>query len=165
MIRGLAIAFGVLVAAVVASALVLALRGGPSDAPVPVAWDRQACAFCKMHVGDPAFAAQVHLRSGDVLFFDDPGCWFLHERDAAPDVREVYFRAHDRDVWLRAADTAFVLVEPSPMGFGLAAVAKDRETLDLAAARRRALERGSAARAEPASASAALAADAHGEAP
>ena len=41
-----------------------------SDGPVPIVWDSQVCAHCKMHVGDPRFAAQLHTTEGDVMSFD-----------------------------------------------------------------------------------------------
>lgn len=44
------------------------------DGPVPVVWNQQACAHCRMAVGEPAHAAQLITTGGDVLFFDDPGC-------------------------------------------------------------------------------------------
>ena len=46
--------------------------------PVPVVWDGEVCGHCKMHVGDPRFAAQLQTTAGDVLNFDDPGCLFEH---------------------------------------------------------------------------------------
>ena len=52
---------------------------------VPVVWDGEVCGHCKMHVGDPRFAAQLQTPDGDVLNFDDPGCLFdyLQSHDVA----------------------------------------------------------------------------------
>jgi len=49
------------------------------EGAVPVVWDGEVCQHCKMHVGDPRFAAQVQTTSGDILNFDDPGCLFDYE--------------------------------------------------------------------------------------
>lgn len=123
--RGLRRMLVALAATCVVGGLVAAIVGfGESlpEGPEPVAWDREACAECRMHVGDPRFAVQLQDADGRVSHFDDPGCWFLYERRAAPAVHAVYFHAHDGKGWLRAADTCFARVDSSPMGFGLGAV-------------------------------------------
>lgn len=89
---------------------------------VPVVWDREVCAHCKMHIGEPGFAAQLQLEDGRVLNFDDPGCLFRHlARDIGP-VRATYFRHLHEDRWLSSGEVGFIEVEPTPMGFGLGAV-------------------------------------------
>lgn len=94
---------------------------------VSVAWDKAACAHCRMHVGEPAFAAQLQLTSGAVHDFDDPGCLFAwleaHPRDAADGaVHAIYFRHHSEDRWLERSAAGFVHVSPTPMGFGIGVV-------------------------------------------
>jgi hypothetical protein len=90
--------------------------------PAPVAWDKVACAHCRMHVGEARFAAQLQLADGRVLDFDDPGCLFsFRARDRSP-VHATYFHHHTQDRWLTPAEAGFVPVMPTPMGFGLAAV-------------------------------------------
>ena len=89
---------------------------------VPIAWDKEACAHCRMHVGEQGFAAQLQLTDGRVLNFDDPGCLFSW-LDANPaTVHATWLHHHTEDRWLRRAEVAFVPVNPTPMGFGLAAV-------------------------------------------
>ena len=56
------------------------------DGPLDVVWDKTPCAECSMHVGDPAFAAQMITDIGEELYFDDPGCWFLYEARATPTI-------------------------------------------------------------------------------
>ena len=96
--------------------------GKPPDGPVDVVWDREVCAHCQMHVGEPAFAAQLQTKDGAVLSFDDPGCAFLLLEQRDVNVHALYFRHHREDRWLPAERTAFAPVAVSPMGFGLAAV-------------------------------------------
>lgn len=104
------------------AAVVLRLEQLPSG-PSPVAWDRAACGHCRMHVGEPAFAAQLQLKDGQVLDFDDPGCLFRHLAGVeAEKVHAVWFRHHREDRWLSREQVAFVEVSPTPMGFGLGAV-------------------------------------------
>lgn len=94
------------------------------DGPVPIVWDKEPCAECRMHIGDPHFAAQLQLADGRVLDFDDPGCLFtwLAAHDEA--VHAAWFRHHRADGWLSSTEVGFVKEAHSPMGFGLAAVAR-----------------------------------------
>jgi hypothetical protein len=90
--------------------------------PEPVAWDREACAGCRMHVGDPRFAAQLQTTDGQVRNYDDPGCLLSDLAANRPPVHAIYFHDHRGDGWIPAAEVAFVPALPTPMGYGLAAV-------------------------------------------
>jgi|KBSSwiStaDraftv2_1062776.scaffolds.fasta_scaffold1307224_2 hypothetical protein len=92
------------------------------DGPVDVVWDKAACAHCRMHVGEPRFAAQIVQRDGATAVFDDPGCLFAFLAAERPAVHAIWFHALLGDGWLRAPDVAFATVPASPMGFGLGAV-------------------------------------------
>jgi len=94
------------------------------EGPVPVVWDGEVCGHCKMHVGDPRFAAQLQTIEGDVLNFDDPGCLFDYLQSHEVSVHALYFRNYDEDGWLTEAEVAFLPVEDSPMGYGIRAVPK-----------------------------------------
>lgn len=110
--------------ALAALALVLrevALAQRPPEAPVAVAWDRVACAHCRMLVSEPRFAAQAHMRGGAVHYFDDPGCALLWAEARRASLHELWFRDLDSDRWLRRAEVGFVPARPSPMGYGLGA--------------------------------------------
>jgi hypothetical protein len=110
--------------AVIASviAYVIVARDALPSGPTDLVWDKTACAACQMHVGEPAFAAQVQLTDGRTLAFDDPGCLFLTEVELEGRIHAVWFHHCREDRWLRAEAVAFVAVEPTPMGFGLGAV-------------------------------------------
>lgn len=113
------------------------------DAPVPIVWDKAACDCCGMHVGEPAFAAQVTTRSGRSLVFDDPGCLFLHLDEHHPAVHRVWFHHLREDRWLAEDAVAFVRVEPTPMGFGFGAVDRGEPgSSSLEEVRKTCLERG-----------------------
>lgn len=106
--------------------------------PAPVAWDREACGFCRMHIGDRHFAAQLRQAEGEPVNFDDPGCLFLFLDKEDPKVVELYFRHETQDLWLDRQKVVFrVDVAQTPMGFGLAATTSEvsSQTLDLASAR------------------------------
>lgn len=113
---------GVVLALVGALALALSWTEGLPDGPVPVAWDREACAHCRMHVGEPAFAAQLQLTDGRVLHFDDPGCLLRYEAEVRPQVHAAWFHHVREDRWIPGARVAFVPVHPTPMGYGAGAV-------------------------------------------
>ena len=113
---------------VVIAGAVVAVRASERlpDAPEPIAWDREACAHCHMHVGEPGFAAQAVDADRRVYNFDDPGCLlaWLAARKAPP--ARVWFHHSTEDRWLPLDRVAFVRGAHSPMGSGLAAV--DRGT-------------------------------------
>ncbi len=133
---------GVLLACALLAGLgwVLLRAQAPPSGPVDVPWDRAACSRCRMLLSDPRFAGQLHTESGTVLFFDDPGCLLLAAE--GQEFAAAYFHHHDEDAWIPWDRVAFVETAPTPMGYGLAAVRKDRDgAMDVAAAARHAHER------------------------
>jgi hypothetical protein len=112
------------------------------EGPVPIVWDREVCAHCSMHVGDPRFASQLQTTDGDVLSFDDPGCLFDYLRSHQVAIHALYFRNHAKDEWLAEPEVGFVSVEDSPMGYGIAAVPRDQpDAHDIDWAKARVVER------------------------
>jgi len=95
---------------------------GPPDGPQPIAWNREPCAHCRMLIGDPAFAAQLHLADGAVESFDDPGCLFARLEARPARVHALWFHHVREDRWLPAEAVAFVRVPHTPMQFGFGAV-------------------------------------------
>lgn len=112
------------------------------DGPVDVVWDKAACAECGMHVGEPAFAAQLTTEDGRTQAFDDPGCLFLYVATHRPAVHSMYFHDHGSARWLAADEVAFAAIEQTPMGFGFGAVpAGTPGAQSLGVAREKCLER------------------------
>lgn len=111
----------VLAAVMIALMMVVARFQRPPGGPVPIAYDREQCAECRMLVSEPAFAAQIQTRDGRVLDFDDPGCLITYEETQHPDEHAVYFHELRGDRWLPKERTVFVSVDHSPMGYGLGA--------------------------------------------
>jgi len=97
------------------------------DGPVPVIWEKDACAHCRMHLSEMYFAVQLQTRDGDVLNCDDPGCFFSYMEAARPDVHEIWFHHSREDRWVRRSEVAFVPAVSTPMNCGLAAVDRDQE--------------------------------------
>ena len=105
-----------------ALAALLALAACAPEGPAAVAFDRVACAHCRMLVSDPRFAAQLTLESGEVLFYDDPGCLLLDRVERARKTRAAWFHDSAGEGWLAEAEVAFVRGAETPMGYGYAAV-------------------------------------------
>lgn len=91
------------------------------EGPQSVAWDREPCAHCHMHVSEPSFAAQLHTTDGRVLHFDDPGCLLRFVVAQSPEVRATWFHDAKADAWIPGEKARFVKIEPTPMGYGLGA--------------------------------------------
>lgn len=92
------------------------------DGPDPIAYDREPCAYCRMLISDPAFAAQLQLADRATVSFDDPGCLMLYRDERAPAVRAAWFHHARDDRWIPASDVGFVPVPHSPMDYDLGAV-------------------------------------------
>ena len=128
--------------AAIGSALAIGISANTTlpDGPCQIVWDRQPCAFCCMHVGEPGFAAQVQTTAGRTLAFDDPGCLFVHAQQEGVSAHATYIRHFREDRWIRSDAVAFVDVHPTPMGYGIGAVdAGTKGSFSLREARRRSL--------------------------
>lgn len=115
---------GLALGVTVALALVIIVRFTqrlPSG-PVLIVWDREACAECHMHVGEPRFAAQLQTKDGAVWNFDDPGCLLHYLATRKPDVHAMYFRHLREDRWLSRGVVGFIAVEATSMGYNLGVV-------------------------------------------
>ncbi len=114
----------IVVAAVLIATLTSACqRDAPQPAPLPSG--EAACAECQSGIKEPRFAAQYQLGDGAPRFFDDPGCLIRALRREAAPPAAVYFRDHDSDRWLPAAEAWFARTPEtkSPHGYGWAAFA------------------------------------------
>lgn len=126
----------VLLAAVAALVVVVVRRGdGVPDGPVPVVWNKESCAHCRMAVGEPGYAAQLITAAGEVVNFDDPGCLMRYLDERHPQVHRLWFHHPREDRWLGPDAVGFLTAATTPMGWGLVAADRAAATLDLAAAR------------------------------
>lgn len=117
-----------LAAALVGSGLVIALwrMAAAPAGPVEPAWDRVPCARCHMLVSNPAFAAQLQAATGEVRFFDDPGCLLLFRAEANDTSTRAWYHDSKGEGWLAEEETRFVPAAETPMGHGYAAVSARR---------------------------------------
>ena len=108
-----------------AAGVTLWLLESPSEGVRTPVWNKTACAHCRMHVGDPSYAAQVQTKDGRVADFDDPGCLFEWVVANSPPIKATYFHHYREDRWLNHQEVGFLRVEEdTPMGYGLGAVEK-----------------------------------------
>jgi len=109
--------------ALIALVAVAASCGG--NRPEAVAPGQDMCAFCRMPVSNPHFAAQITAPGELTLFFDDPGCLGDFVRSGqAKDGRAVAFVAdHRSGAWVRADQAIFTRVArlATPMNHHLVA--------------------------------------------
>lgn len=109
-------------------------EGGPWPAGMlPIKWDRDPCARCKMIISDRRFAAQV--RGGplqEAFKFDDIGCamsWCDEKHKVHPWINDAATRFWVADAasqgqrWLDARQAHYVAGARSPMGYDLLAQA------------------------------------------
>jgi hypothetical protein len=135
-----------IVLAVIGAAVAWSVRAATrlDDGPAELAWDKAACVACGMHVGEPAFAAQLTTKDGRTHAFDDPGCLFLFVAEQHPDVHATWFRHCREDRWIAGNAVGFVKIDQTPMGFGFGAVdANEKGAVDSDEARRACLQRTS----------------------
>lgn len=119
--RAKLIGIGAVAALVAVVVLVVRGSGALPDEPTPVAWDREACGHCHMHVGEPRYAAQLVTGDGEVVNFDDVGCALDYLAAKQPEVHRLWFHG-EGDTWIAADDVAFLVTHATPMGSGLVAV-------------------------------------------
>lgn len=119
--KGKLIALAVLAA--IAAVVIVVVRGSGRlpDQPVPVAWDRETCGHCHMHIGEPRFAAQLVTADGEVVNFDDVGCALRYLDEKQPRVHRLWFHG-EGDRWIAGDQVGFVTTASTPMGSGLLAV-------------------------------------------
>jgi hypothetical protein len=92
------------------------------DAPPDVAWDRVVCDECAMTVSDPAFAAQLVTKEGDLRVFDDPGCAFRYIAEHHPRIAHLWFHDATDASWHDWDAVEFVPASGAPMNGGFVAV-------------------------------------------
>lgn len=116
----------ILASIVLAFAFLIAESERLPSGPVDIVWDREACAHCKMHIGERRFAAQLQRRDGVILNYDDPGCLLLHlEGISVDEIHALWFHDVDEERWRGEGEVAFRPVELSPMGYGLGATSRE----------------------------------------
>ncbi len=113
----LAVVAGLIVGAV------LFLWPGPGSGPEPIAYGRDACAQCRMHMGQRGFAAEMRDREGKLSKYDDVGCLLRAMVAAHEEIPAAWVEDHDDGTWVPLLDAQLVRAANvgTPMGYGLVA--------------------------------------------
>lgn len=136
---GKLVLLGALGALVSAGLFALRATGAPPDEVTPIVWNREACAHCRMLIGEPHSAAQLVTAESEVLSFDDPGCALRYLQERRPRLHRLWFHHGREERWLAGEEVAFLLGGVTPMGSGLRAVERGTAgALELEAAARHA---------------------------
>lgn len=101
-----------------------------SQDPRPIAYDADACAYCRMQISDARFGAELITTKGKVYTFDSIECLlqFHRQASAAGDVRSVWVSDYRHPGTLISASSATYVrlgAGRSPMGRGMVAVASE----------------------------------------
>ncbi len=102
--------------------LLAGIACGRPEGPRAIVWDREPCTHCHMLISDPAFAAQLESKDGDLPAFDDPGCLLAYLSRHRDRIGRIWFHHLKEDRWIPGDRVAFVRVPRSPMGYDLGAV-------------------------------------------
>jgi len=106
---------------------VVAACGGGAPGPAALDTRHDACAWCRMTVSQPRFAAQLVAPGEEPRFFDDLGCLADHLRSSrtVPRGAVAYLADHRTGAWVDAATSVIVRCPAlaTPMASGLVAFA------------------------------------------
>ena len=112
-------------AGAVALVLCLMTTGCFSQEPRPVQLHKDACAYCKMSVSHPGFAATTMTSKGRQYFFDDIGCMVRYANETTGSTEFKYFVADycTPHAWLNVSAASLLRSEhfQSPMAGNIAA--------------------------------------------
>lgn len=130
-----AVAGGGLVLAALIAAVVF-LWPGAGTGPEPIAWGRDTCATCRMHLSQPGFAGEMRDRHGTLGKYDDVGCLVGAIVKAHAEVPEAWVEDHAGGgfVPLLAAHLVRGADVRTPMGHGIVAFADGAAAREFAAA-------------------------------
>jgi copper chaperone NosL len=105
------------------AAVVWLWPGGPRTGPAPIAWGRDTCAYCRMHLSQPGFAGEMRDRHGVLHKYDDVGCLVAAIVRARAEVPDAWVEDHAGGgfVPLLTAHLVRATSVETPMGHGLVA--------------------------------------------
>jgi len=104
-------------------------KGNMAYQAVPIKVKEYQCSECSMDVEDLDYAAQLITKEGDTYFYDDIGCVVLWLENHSPDTQIILTQTLDTHQWVDATKAWYSRIAPSPMGYGFAAVEKQKEGL------------------------------------
>lgn len=98
-----------------------------NDGPDEVILDKHICRFCRMHVSDLYFSAQIQTET-ETYFYDDMGCLIKDQELLQNSIKAVYYHHFSENRWIPEDEVAFFQLpdfQISPMGYNLAAISQN----------------------------------------
>ena len=116
---------GVALTSIVAG--VVFLWPAPATGPEPIAYGRDTCASCRMHVSRPGFAGEMRDPDGTLTKYDDVGCLIRAILAAHREVPQAWVEDHAGGGFVPLLSAKLVRGDEAstPMGSGLVAFADE----------------------------------------
>lgn len=130
--RGLAVTVGAGVLGLLGAVVFWPVsRSGPE----PIAYGRDACAACRMHLSQPGFAGEIRDAGGVLTKYDDIGC-LLRVLGTRPEPVTAWVEDHGDASLVPLLAAHLVRIGPgaTPMGGGVIAFREERAARTFAAA-------------------------------
>ncbi len=121
-----------LAARLLATLALALLAAACSSGPVPIAYDQDACDYCRMQISDPRYGGELITRTGKVHKFDSIEClasFYATLQDSAT-VRSLWVSDYRKPgTLIPAREALYIHYEGpgSPMGRGLLAIPGDAD--------------------------------------
>lgn len=98
---------------------------GSRVGPEPVAYGRDVCAQCRMHISQPGFAGEIRDRDGMLTKYDDIGCMLRAMMRKHQEIPEAWVEDHGGGGFVPLLSATLVRLQNrnTPMGHGLIAFA------------------------------------------
>ena len=121
----LGVTVGVALASIVAG--VVFLYPVRATGPEPIAYGRDTCASCRMHVSQPGFAGEMRDPDGTLTKYDDVGCLIRAILAAHREVPDAWVEDHASGGFVPLLSAKLVRGDAAstPMGSGLVAFADE----------------------------------------
>jgi hypothetical protein len=105
------------------------LKANSSYQAIDIKAKEYRCSQCKMFVKKLDYATQAVKQNGDTYFFDDIGCMVKWLKNDVKDIVKMYVKSLDTHRWIEVQKAHYSRIAPSPMGYGFAALEKEKEGL------------------------------------
>ncbi|MBU8878315.1 nitrous oxide reductase accessory protein NosL [Bacillus sp. FJAT-29790] len=107
------------------AAVVFSLTGcsAAASGPVDIQKNQENCDSCNMGIMDLDSAAQIVLKNGKPLLFDDIGCMIEYLQENNPQYEGAFVHDFDTKKWIDLDSSVFIQDQKieSPMSYGIAA--------------------------------------------
>lgn len=104
-------------------AMLLSACSSSASQPAEIKLNQDRCANCNMGIADLESAAQLILKSGEPVLFDDIGCITQYLQTEKPEYEAAFVHDYISGEWISFDAAAFIQHSDidSPMSYGIAA--------------------------------------------